>query len=178
MKYILYYSNFCDHSKKLLLYLAKEKQAEKEMSYICIDNRKVIDGKMYSILNNGKMILVPKNIKEVPSLLLLNHGNTIIVGNKITQHFAKSERETMMNEPNSYSFNDLGSGMSDSFSYLDTPAEDLMAKGNGGMRTGQNFVPHDHIDKIETPPEEEFSNNEIDMDSVLKKRTQEINLNN
>ena len=178
MKYILYYSNYCDHCKELLMILAKEKIGQKEISYICIDNRKSMNGKMYAVLNTGKMIMIPNNIKEVPSLLLLNHGNSVMVGKKIIEHFKKSERTTLMEQPEAFSFSEIGT-MSDSFSYLDSTPEEMMAKGNGGLRNMHGFVSLDHIDKIETPPEEEEdTSRSVDMDSVMKKRTQEINLNN
>lgn len=176
MKYILYYSNFCDHCKELLMLLAKEKIAQTDISYICIDNRKSVDGKMYAMLDTGKMIMIPKNIKEVPSLLMLNHGNAILVGKKIMSHFQKSERTTLMQQPEAFSFSDSGV-MSDSFSFLDSSPEEMMAKGNGGMRNMHDFVALNHVDKIETPPDEEATNNEIDMDSFMKKRSEEINLN-
>jgi len=180
MKYILYYSNFCEHCKRLLLFLARQKICESDISYICVDNRKEVNNDIYAALTTGKMIMIPKNIKEVPSLVLLNRGNSILVGDNVKSHFTKSKKETLLTDPDCFSFNEM-SGYSDSFSYLDTSADDLMAKGNGGTRIMHGFVGLDHIDKIETPQDDENSVKENQADSamndLIKQRDDEINLN-
>ena len=51
MKYILYYSNFCEHCKRLLLFLARQKICESEISYICVDNRKEVNNEIYTTTN-------------------------------------------------------------------------------------------------------------------------------
>ena len=49
MSSILYYSNFCEHSKKLLQGLSKTK-VSKDVHFICIDKRvKEGDGKIYIV---------------------------------------------------------------------------------------------------------------------------------
>lgn len=181
MKYILYYSNFCEHCKRLLLYLARQKICETDISYICIDNRKQVGDDTYALLTTGKMIMIPKNIKSVPTLVLLNRGNTILVGDKIKGHFTVGKKEHLMADPDCFSFGEM-SGYSDTFSYLDSSADDLMATGNGGTRIMHGYVPLDYVDTIETPPEDENSGGGGDstdsaMEELIKKRNQEINLN-
>ncbi len=181
MKYILYYSNFCEHCKRLLLYLARQKICESDISYICIDNRKNVNEDTYALLTTGKMIMIPKNITQVPTLVLMNRGNSILVGDKIKDHFKLTKKEHLLTDPDCFSFKEM-SGYSDTFSYLDTSADDLMAKGNGGTRIMHGYVPLDYVDKIETPPddEKEANNNESTdsaMENLIKKRNQEINLN-
>ena len=69
------------------------------------------------------------------------------------------------------------SGLSDTYSYLDMSTDELSAKGNGGIRMMHGYVGLNHIDKIETPPEEENTKTNITMEELLKKRGEEINLN-
>jgi hypothetical protein len=51
----------------------------------------------------------------------------------------------------------LGNGssiVSDHYSFLDMDAEDLTAKGNGGMRQMHNYVDLNYRDNIPTPADE------------------------
>ena len=70
MKYILYYSNFCNHCKILLMELAKSK-IKNEINFLCIDRRIKQNGKVMIILENGSQLPLPSNVVEVPSLLML-----------------------------------------------------------------------------------------------------------
>ena len=47
----IYYSNFCDHSKKLLQNITKTSMID-EINFICIDKRIKENGKIYIILEN------------------------------------------------------------------------------------------------------------------------------
>ena len=59
MSSILYYSNFCEHSKKLLQTISKM-NVQKDMHFICIDKReKDANNKIYIILENGQKIIMP-----------------------------------------------------------------------------------------------------------------------
>ena len=178
MKYILYYSNFCEHSKQLLIILAKQKIALDEISYICIDKRQQTDdGKIFAELDNGKLIHIPNNINSVPSLVMLNHGNTVLIGENILNHFKKSVKQEMQEDPSAFSFSEM-SGSSDKYSYLDMTNEDLSAKGSGGLRTMHDYVPLNHNQRIETPPEDEPVKNEVSMEKLMAQREGEITLNN
>ena len=178
MKYMLYYSNYCEHSKRILLQLAKDTDntTNKEISYICIDKRKKLDDGIYAQLENGRMIKLPPNLKEVPSLVMLNRGNSILVGEKILNNFQKPQQQVMKEDPSAFSMGEM-SGLSDAYSYLDMSTTDLSAKGEGGMRMMHGYVGLDHVDKIETPPEEEESNKSLSTEEIMKKRGEEINLN-
>ena len=72
MSSILYYSNFCDHSKKLLQTISKT-QLGKDIHFMCIDKRVSENGKIYILMETGQKILLPENIAKVPALLLLNN---------------------------------------------------------------------------------------------------------
>ena len=74
MSSILYYSNFCEHSKKLLQTIGKT-NIQQEIHFISIDKRiKDANNKIYIILENGQKIIMPENVNRVPALLLLNQG--------------------------------------------------------------------------------------------------------
>ena len=156
MNYILYYSNHCSHSKQLLLELSKIKN--EDTYFVCIDKREVDQkGKMNIILSNGQKILLPPNIVKVPSLLLLNRGNRVILGNKEILNFLKPSKNLLekknISDPLAFSKSEMGFCSSDLYSYLDIPANEMVAKGNGGMKIMHNYVTLDYKDKIETPPE-------------------------
>jgi len=162
MSSILYYSNFCEHSKKLLKVLSKT-QVSKGIHFICIDKRvRGPDGKMKIVLENGQQIVMPDNITKVPALLLLNNNFQVLYGDSIYNHL-KPAQETVVRqatsnnmEPMAFSLGAGGFGgiASDQYSFLDMDSEELNTKGNGGMRQMHNYVPLNHMDKISTPQDE------------------------
>ena len=150
MNYILYYSNFCQHSKQLLIILAKQKVAIDEISYICIDKRQQMDdGTVFAELDNG---------------------------NNILEHFKKTNKQQMLEDPSAFSFSEM-SGASDKYSYLDMSTDELSAKGSGGLRMMHDYVSLENDQRIETPPEEEAITNDVSMEQIMKQREGEINLN-
>ena len=85
MSSILYYSNYCEHSKKLLQTLSKA-NVGKEIHFICIDKRtKDANNKIFIVLENGQKIIMPENVNRVPALLLLNQGFNVLYGESILQ---------------------------------------------------------------------------------------------
>lgn len=162
MKELLYFSNYCENSKKLLSILSKS-SISKGIDFICVDQRsRNADGTFSIILTNGFKVDLPPTITKVPALLLPNHGYQVLFGDQIYQHLQPKEKQAMMKatrnqgEPESFA---LGAGnygiSSDNFCYLDIPSEDLMAKGSGGMRQMHNYVTVDNEGlSIETPPDD------------------------
>ena len=60
MTNVLYYSNFCDPSKRLLDKIAKS-QVKEEVHFICIDKReRHSHGKTFVVLENGEKIHLRK----------------------------------------------------------------------------------------------------------------------
>lgn len=150
MSSILYYSNFCEHSKKLIAKLSKTDVAKK-IHFICIDKRvKEPNGKIFIILENGQKIIMPENVSRVPALLLLNGGYNVLYGESIMSYLMPQMREEMKvatqnnMEPMAFGFSSSGSFgsnvMSDSYSFWDQNDDDLKATGNGGMRQMHNYV--------------------------------------
>ena len=145
MSSILYYSKYCDVSKKYLQLLSKT-NAQKDVHFICIDKRiKDSNNKTYIILDNGQKIILPENVTRVPALLLLTQGYNVLYGDQILQHLKPRQeveiRQATQNNMEPMAFS-LGGGdiVSDQYSFLDQEPEELEAKGNGGMRQMHNYV--------------------------------------
>jgi hypothetical protein len=149
MSCILYYSKYCEVSKKYLQLLSKS-EFQKDIHFICIDKRvKDSSGKTFIILENGQQIILPENITKVPALLLLNQGYQVLYGEQILQHLKPRQQQEIKQatqnnmEPMAFS---LGGGggfsdvVSDQYSFLDQGEEDLKTTGNGGMRQMHNYV--------------------------------------
>jgi hypothetical protein len=150
MSSILYYSNFCEPSKKLLQTITKS-QNVKDIHFICIDNRvKDSSGKTYIILQNGQKIVMPENVTRVPALMLLNQNYKVLYGDEIYQHLKPMQevevRKATQNNmvPTAFdfgSFAGFGSGIvSDTYSFLDQNDTELSTSGNGGMRQMHSYV--------------------------------------
>ena len=168
MTSILYYSNNCEHSKKILQILSKT-QANKNIHFMCIDNRVKEAGNIYIILANGQKIIMPPEITKVPALLLINNKQ-VVYGDDQILSFLKPVQEVITKqatnnymEPMAYSLGGNGSSfgiMSDNYSFLDTSADDMKAIGNGGTRQMHNYVPLSDnyiIEPPEAPEQSEYN---------------------
>ena len=190
MSSILYYSNFCEHSKKLLQTISKA-DISKDIHFICIDKRiKDSNNKIYIILENGQKIIMPENISRVPALLLLNQNYQVLYGEAIVQYF-KPKQEVMVKkatqnnlEPMAFAFGgsggSFGSITSDHYSFLDMDADSLSAKGNGGVRQMHNYVDLNYSDNISTPEDEqEYKtagkiSGDLTVEKLLQQREQDL----
>ena len=87
MSCILYYSNFCSPSKKLIYDLGRSKIKE-DIHFICIDNREKDPEKNSTniVLPNGQKILLPPTVIKVPAMLLLYQGHRVLFGKDIYAH--------------------------------------------------------------------------------------------
>jgi hypothetical protein len=185
MSSILYYSNHCQHSKKLLEGLSKSQTSQKDIHFICIDRReKDANGKMFIILDNGQKIIMPENVTRVPALLLLNQGYNVLYGDAITNHLRPKQeiavkKATQNNmEPMAFSFSGgMGDVVSDSYSFLDQNPSELEAKGNGGTRQMHNYVDLNYSGAINTPKDDtEYKNsNRISEDITVEKLQEQRN---
>jgi hypothetical protein len=170
MSSILYYSKLCEHSNKLL-YALSRCQTEEKIHYICIDKReKSQNGQIVIILENGEKLLLPSEVVKVPSLLLLNRGHRVLTGNEIMEYLMPPVEQQVTNQvnndPEAFSLNNASS-MSDNFSFWDMSPDDLAAKGDGGMRTINNFYSVSQQDKINTPPDD-YTPNKVNQGEVDK----------
>jgi hypothetical protein len=173
---IVYYSNYCKHSQKLLQYLAKHGLTTK-VNCICIDKRKrdPNTNQTYIYLEKGGAVLLPPNVHCVPALLLVNEKYRVLVGEDIYKQFSpkiatQNAIATNNNgEPESYVLSSSQNGMSiqsEQYTFYNMTPDELSAKGRGGMRQMYNYVSafHDNM-SIQTPPET-YRPNKVSSESV------------
>ena len=187
MSSILYYSNFCEHSKKLIQTISKA-NISKDIHFICIDKRtKDSNNKIYIILENGQKIIMPENVSRVPALLLLNQNYQVLYGEAIVQHL-KPRQEAMVKkatqnnlEPMAFGFGGgFGNVTSDQYSFLDMDSDSLSAKGNGGVRQMHNYVDLNYSDNISTPEDEQDYKSagkisgDLTVEQLLQQREQDL----
>jgi hypothetical protein len=153
---ILYYSNFCDPSKKLLQKVAKTKLSQ-EIHFICIDQRKR-DSKGNTILFlQNEQVMLPPQVTKVPALYQME-SKQVLFGDDIyafllPKDVAINQQATCGNfEPECYSIYGMNR-MSDTFSFLDQSPEDLSAKGVGGARQLRRFATVEEQFSIHCPEE-------------------------
>lgn len=171
MSSILYYSNYCENSKKILSLVTKY-SVKKDIHFICIDKRIQKNNSIYIVLENNQEIILPPTIQAVPALLLITQNYKVLLGNDILTHLKPVEevqvqKATESNgEPNAFSINTGVSGViSDNYSYLDQDSDELSAKGDGGLRQLYNYATIDNHDKIETP-EENYVPNKVNEENL------------
>jgi hypothetical protein len=187
MSCIIYYSNHCDKSKAVLTALSKSRLQD-DIHFLCIDKRvKSGTGAWHILMETGEKVLLPPQVNRVPALLLLNKGHQVLYGEQILQHFqpknaALNDVATGFNgEPNAFALGreSMGGGFgvaSDNYSFLDQSADELSAKGNGGMRQLYNYATIDLVDKIETPPDTYSPDKvgSVSLEQLQNKRSLEI----
>lgn len=157
MATIVYYSNFCEPSKKLLQLIARTKQRQ-EMHFLCVDTRFKSPNGETMLQVGAQKVALPSNITRVPALFFVD-SNKALFGDDIYGYISPKEEaitkvETAGNmEPECYSTQTAS--MSDSFSYWDQGAEDMQASGSGGLRQMHNYVTIDQDSVgINTPTED------------------------
>lgn len=182
---ILYYSNYCKHSQKLLQSLSKNNLTDK-VSFICIDKR-VSDEKsnqVYIHLENGSKVIMPPNLYSVPALLLIKQNYRLIIGDEILSYFQpkmESAIERGGGEPSAFHLG-TGSGgsniVSEQFTFYNMSPDELGTKGRGGQRQLYNYVPASQdILNINTPPDSyrpDKVSNAVTIDSLQQQRNEEI----
>ena len=184
IKHLLFFSHYCNHSKKLLNELNKKSLLEK-VDLICIDNRVVKDNITYIILSNQQNMPLPPMINSVPTLCILpNHE--ILKGSQIIHYFVpisktiEDEREKINTEPNPFNLSNETTGMfgvsSDNFSFWDSDHEELSASGNGGMKQMYDYVAveNNNMEQIYTPPDQNEVKNNISLEQLQQQRQNEI----
>ena len=193
MSTILYYSNYCEPSKKLLQTVSKTQMA-KDIHFICIDNRvKDQNGKIFIVLQNGQKIIMPENVTKVPALLLLNQNYKVVYGDDIYKHFKPTQQVQVQQatrnnmEPTAFGFGG-GSGLfscgiaSDNYSFLDQNDDELSVKGNGGLRQMHNYVALNdsmnltmHLPQDDTEYKtDKIKDGEMSIEALQRKREQEL----
>ena len=195
MSSILYYSNFCEPSKKLLQTVTKT-QNTNNIHFICIDKRvKDANGKIQIVLQTGQKIVMPENVTRVPALLLLNQNYKVIYGDDIYKHLrpqvANEVKQATKNNMEPINFQDgfsafggfsSGGIVSDNFSFLDQSDGDLSVKGNGGLRQMHNYVTlNDSMNLSMKLPQDDYEYNnerikegEMSVEALQRRRDEDM----
>jgi len=185
---ILYYSNYCKHSQKIIQFLVKNRLNDK-LNFICIDKRRrdPKTGQIQIVLENGNNVILPPNIHSVPSLLLVKQSYQVILGDDIIKQFQNTVNEnndisTQYNgEPRGFVLPGSSTGMnivSEQYTYYDMSPEELSAKGKGGLRNMHNYVNANHeYGIINTPPDNyrpDKLSSSVTLDTLQQKRNDEV----
>jgi len=83
---ILYYSNKCPFSQKVLEFIAKN-GLTRELECICIDKRGLKGSSWVVQLENASLHTLPPNIDRVPALLLVKEKFQVKFGDDIIQYY-------------------------------------------------------------------------------------------
>lgn len=187
---ILYYSNYCKHSKQIVGYLAKENLTN-QLNCICIDKRQrdAFTNQTYILLENGQKIMLPPNVHSVPALLLVKQNYRVVLGDEILpllHPLVKRQRDAAVahsgGEPMAYSITSNIGGManvvSEKYTSYDLTPEELSAKGSSTNRYMANYVPADHSNfNIPTPPDNyrpDKIGTGVSLDDLQQKRNTEV----
>ena len=129
---ILYYSNNCKHSKKVIEFVAKGGFAD-SLICICIDNRKRNPNTNQVVvhLENGQQAILPPNIQSVPVLLLVNQKYKMVLGSDIIRYFEPAMKEKLASanfgngEPLGFSIGGSGGSniVSEHFTYYNSSSD-------------------------------------------------------
>ena len=184
---ILYYSNYCKNSQKILQFFVKNNLTD-QVSFICIDKRKQDPntGQINVLLENGTQILLPPNVHSVPSLLLVKQSYSVIMGDAIMAKYQSTLQKKTENategygEPVGVSLDSMSIGtiISEQYTSYSASPEDLSTKGNTQNRPLYNYVSaNENGVSIPTPPDtyrpDKVSQN-VTIDTLQQKRNEDI----
>ena len=176
----LYYSNFCEPSKKLIQTVSKSK-LKNELQFVCIDKRsRNKSGQTIVHLERGQVVL-PSSITKVPALMT---PQQVLVGDDIYKYLFPKEAQINhqatqgLGEPECYSLGQMNS-MSDTYSFWDQPVNELTTKGEGGMRQLHNYVTLEQSYAIPTPsdnyePDKIGKNGSKTLEQLKAEREQDV----
>ena len=150
MSAIMYYSTKCRNCDKILSELTRT-EVQKDIHFVCIDNRVKKNDHVYAVLESGEEVVLPREVSKVPALLLLRENNRILFGNdiynildiKVKEETSKATRGNM--EPHDFAF--TGNIHSTAYSSIDETADE-------GLEGCYASASYDNLEQIETPPED------------------------
>jgi hypothetical protein len=185
---ILYYSNYCKHSQKIVQALVKGNMTDK-ISFICIDKRSVDPktNQIYIHSETGSKVIMPPNVHSVPALLLVKQQYRVLLGDEIMQHLhpqIKSQHDSANKfdgEPAGFPLGGTSGGtniVSEQYTMYNMSPDELSAKGRGGMRQMYNYVPASaEAILIPTPPDNyrpDKVGQSVTIDALQQKRMDEL----
>lgn len=186
---ILYYSNHCPHSQKIIHFISRAGLIDK-MNAICIDKRTVDpnSGQIFISLENGKKIMLPPNIQSVPALLIGKQNYRALFGKDIMSYFEPLTKEKTtqaqqhQGEPIGISLAASSAGVaihSEQYTLYDLSPDDLSAKSTSAKRPMYQYVSaqsHQPF-QIPTPPDTyrpDKVDSSITVEALEQKRNTEV----
>ena len=183
---ILYYSNHCPHSQKVIHYISRAGLIDK-LNAICIDKRSVDPntGQIFIQLENGKKIMLPPNIQSVPALLVVKQNYRALLGKDIIAYFEpaikeKTEQAQQHNgEPIGISLAASSAGVtihSEQYTLYDLSSEDLSAKSTSNKRPMYDYVSAQNHQSFQIPtPPDTYRPDKVDSSLTLEVLEQKRN---
>lgn len=179
---ILYYSNYCKHSQNTLNTLVKSNLSDK-ISFICIDKRysDPYTNEIKIKLEKGTEVLLPPNIKSVPTLLLVQQNFKTITGSEIITYFHKDIKQKMNSatnyngEPVSYTLSNSGGSniVSEHYTDYNLSANELSAKGEGSNRDMHNYVSVNNDIQMINTPDDNYKADKVSSDLTIESLQQQ-----
>ena len=188
---ILYYSNYCSHSQKIVQFVAKNNLASK-LNCICIDKRtrEPQSNQTYILLESGKKVIMPPNVHSVPALLLVKQNYKVIFGDDILACFGSTVKEqndiatNSQGEPMGYHIKSSNSGMnimSEKYTSYNLTVEELATKGTGKNRQLYDYVSADQDNNVIYTPNDVYKpdklSNNVTIENLTQKRNEEFGMN-
>lgn len=184
MKPILYYSEYCQYSNSIIQALSQTSIKEC-IHFINIDKRIIDNGNILILLDNHSRVPLPSSVSRVPTLIYKDNQNKVhtLVGQNIKNYiFEKINEEKEKHHVDDvipYVFQSVNNFVhSDYYSFLDQDADEMSAKGNGGLRQMYNYANYNCMQSIETPNEDYIPDTikDIKLENIIAERDQDINV--
>lgn len=188
---ILYYSNHCPHSQKVLHVISRAGLIDK-LNAICVDKRTVdkMTGQVFIQLENGKKIMLPPNIHSVPAVLVVKENYRALFGNEVLTYFEPVVRERSAQaeqhngEPIGMTLSPSSAGvaiMSEQYTFYDLSPDDLSAKSQSAKRPMYNYVSAQNHKSFQIPtPPDTYRPDKVDqsvtLESLEQKRNSEVSM--
>ena len=186
---ILYYSNHCPHSQKIIHFISRAGLIDK-MNAICIDKRTVDpnSGQIFISLENGKKIMLPPNIQSVPALLIGKQNYRALFGKDIMAYFEPLTKEKTnqaqqhQGEPIGISLAASSAGVaihSEQYTLYDLSPDDLSAKSTSAKRPMYQYVSAQSHQPFQIPtPPDTYRPDKVDssltVEALEQKRNTEV----
>jgi hypothetical protein len=193
---ILYYSNLCVHSQKVIEFIVKH-QLSNQLSCICVDKRKrdVNNNQTVVVLENGQQVTLPPNLQSIPAILCVKKNYTLVLGKDpilayLQEKFGTQYANAAFDHPGKQRMQErepvgvtltgltLNSNiLSESFTSYHLGPDDLSTKSTSQNRPLHHYTSVNQDFKINTPednyrPDKVSSN--VTIDVLQQQRNHEI----